>query len=551
MKHYVPAVVWLILTAGGAWGQAPLFSLDMEQVRTETNPWFGVDTSGTVNVFQAKGMAVQDTGAVGYIPFAASPALGDLTGDKLLDLVVADPAGYFWFFQNRGTANAPKFDRGEVIPIFLHPAGCNKVQVTDANGDQKLDLVVGDLVGRVYVIPNIGTAEVPKFVQISSFPQWAIPTASQERLWGNYFAPFFFDWNKDEQKDLILGEGTFSANNIYLFLNNGTNRYTEKDKKILIRGYGKEHLTPQVVDWNNDGKPDILTGEREGLLSVYLNTSTGKDISFGPPQPVNVGSTNRYETETTPAVGDLNGDGLPDLLLGRTNGHVAMSLNKGVAGSPKFDAPTDVKSSFAAPQYLAPADWSLEPAIQSVFYLLSVVSADPKDLLAQEAGFMPPPGSPGMRALRFYHFDTQPVVFIDKFPGVTGDTRMDGEQKIDRPNYKAARLRCSRRVSLKSGTRYSISFWHRGGGFDKTSFELYAFDQITKKRADGQDVWEDFNYRIEDDFASSSGWTQYKKTVSFQKGQNAVKDTLDFTLFLYLEGGGSLYLDDFSIAPVR
>ena len=43
----------------------------------------------------------------------------------------------------------------------------------------------------------------------------------------------------------------------------------------IIPGYGREHLTPQVVDWNNDGKPDIICGERAGYVDLFLNTSLG------------------------------------------------------------------------------------------------------------------------------------------------------------------------------------------------------------------------------------------------------------------------------------
>jgi len=30
---------------------------------------------------------------------------------------------------------------------------------------------------------------------------------------------------------------------------------------------GLEQLTPAVVDWNNDGKPDIICGDRTGYLT--------------------------------------------------------------------------------------------------------------------------------------------------------------------------------------------------------------------------------------------------------------------------------------------
>ena len=45
--------------------------------------------------------------------------MGDLNGDGLPYIVVADPKGYFWFFPNSGTATAPKFTGGEIMPIWI------------------------------------------------------------------------------------------------------------------------------------------------------------------------------------------------------------------------------------------------------------------------------------------------------------------------------------------------------------------------------------------------------------------------------------------------
>ncbi len=34
------------------------------------------------------------------------------------------------------------------------------------------------------------------------------------------------------------------------------------------------------MDWNNDGKKDLVTGEREGYVRIYLNTGTDSSPSF-------------------------------------------------------------------------------------------------------------------------------------------------------------------------------------------------------------------------------------------------------------------------------
>ena len=42
------------------------------------------------------------------------------------------------------------------------------------------------------------------------------------------------------------------------------------------------HAAPYVVDWNRDGKPDLLVGQfGEGKLRIFLNEGTAKEPIFG------------------------------------------------------------------------------------------------------------------------------------------------------------------------------------------------------------------------------------------------------------------------------
>ena len=90
---------------------------------------------------------------------------------------------------------------------------------------------------------------------------------------------------------------------------------------LLNKGHGalaahQDYLTascPQIVqlaDLNGDGKPDIVTGNEDGIVSVLLNLGDG---TFGPKHDYERGGEGALADGTFFAIGDLNGDGKPDL----------------------------------------------------------------------------------------------------------------------------------------------------------------------------------------------------------------------------------------------
>ncbi|HKD34985.1 MAG TPA: FG-GAP-like repeat-containing protein [Gaiellaceae bacterium] len=79
-----------------------------------------------------------------------------------------------------------------------------------------------------------------------------------------------------------------------------------------------------IADLNGDGRPDIVTGDDSGTVSVLLNRGDG---TFEARHDYDGGDGPTYGTNYT-AVGDLNGDGKPDLAIGQEGG-VSILLNNG------------------------------------------------------------------------------------------------------------------------------------------------------------------------------------------------------------------------------
>lgn len=101
---------------------------------------------------------------------------------------------------------------------------------------------------------------------------------------------------------------------------------------------------PSLGDINGDGRIDLVVGRSDGTLRAYLNTGSATAPSFsgsGSPIASDVGSS------ATPALGDLDGDGDLDLVVGESmassgnpkdKGRIDLFLNTGSVSSPSFGA---------------------------------------------------------------------------------------------------------------------------------------------------------------------------------------------------------------------
>src|SRR5690606_31055644 len=86
--------------------------------------------------------------------------------------------------------------------------------------------------------------------------------------------PFAVDWDLDGKLDLVVG--TF-AGTFYLFKGQGKGAFDPKpemiktgDTPLRIKG---AHSDPFVVDWDGDGDLDIVSGSSEGGVQWAENTT--------------------------------------------------------------------------------------------------------------------------------------------------------------------------------------------------------------------------------------------------------------------------------------
>jgi RHS repeat-associated protein len=230
--------------------------------------------------------------------FFSVVVVGDFNGDHKLDVAglsaTASPPLFVWPGHGDGTFAAP------IQPALTVAGNVNTLTVGDANRDGNLDLVVG--FGSVAdVLLGGGQGQFHMSFQ-------AVTTSDQ----GN---AFLADLDGNGIPDLVL------SNKVWTGRGDGT--FTPRIGEI-------DPHTQFVSDLDADGILDLVSPFAGNSVEVarglgnFFFAAPG-DVTFNG-QPGNFGSLN---------VADVNGDGLPDLLVGVTdiqNGnfaHLAVRLNSG------------------------------------------------------------------------------------------------------------------------------------------------------------------------------------------------------------------------------
>jgi hypothetical protein len=148
------------------------------------------------------------------------------------------------------------------------------------------------------------------------------------------------DWNNDNKKDLLVGE---REGQIRIFINSGTNAspvftgftYLEVGGSTFDCGWNSMLF---VTDWDEDGKKDLIVGEHDGKIILLLNVNTDADPVFTTESYLlNGGGIMDIGGRTSPVVVDWDGDGKKDILAGEKEGNVFFIRNIGTNSAPEFN----------------------------------------------------------------------------------------------------------------------------------------------------------------------------------------------------------------------
>lgn len=243
----------------------------------------------------------------------------------------------------------------------------------DLNNDNLEDLLIGEKIGtegKVRIYLNSGTPSVPLFTDYfyaqSAGIDLACPASESFGC-----IPRAVNWDAGSRKDLLIGtaEGT-----VKVFLNIGFENDPVFDGGSTIQvgypNYNNQDIdvgqlaAPTVLDWDNDGKNDIVAGANDGRIHIYLNCgcSSSKPAFYHSPPEGEFAEEDGTDLTvpqyaSTPVIRDLDGDGKKDILTGNAAGQILFYQNVGTDLAPTFSGFSTIEAN-GIPIELGSETWS-------------------------------------------------------------------------------------------------------------------------------------------------------------------------------------------------
>ncbi|MCW1925897.1 Ig-like domain-containing protein [Luteolibacter arcticus] len=222
-------------------------------------------------------------------------------------------------------------------------------------GTDSFDVTVSDGVGgyhrsslTVKVVaepPGGGGIPVTQFTNFA-----AIQAGGVDISHANMRVPRAIDWNVDGKMDILVGAGGY----VWRYLNTGTAAVPAFAAAVKVQAAGVDiyanttgNSPITLADMTGDGVPDLVMADSASKLRVYRNTAAA---GATPVYAASIfvkranGTIDFVLPDKRFDIGDYNGDGTPDLVTGTFSGNVQLYLNVNTAALPRFETGTTLNS---------------------------------------------------------------------------------------------------------------------------------------------------------------------------------------------------------------
>ncbi len=257
---------------------------------------------------QGLGMQVSCGGAVQLV---------DIDKDGNLDLIVADHCAGVFVFLGDGKGSWRPVTQG-LTSEFSQSAkvkardqegfkGAEAVAVGDVNGDGFLDLVVSSSdLGGITVYLGDGTGRNWKEVKHSGLPNGEEPEPGDVYSGGWAFDLRLQDMNGDGHLDVVASYYTGPR----VWWGDGKGHFADHSQGLIKTRVGGIYGRLAVGDLNGDGRPDLVIANNYNGAEAYLQNADGTWQG-----PIDV-MPDLKGGATAVALGDLDGDGKLDVVIG-------------------------------------------------------------------------------------------------------------------------------------------------------------------------------------------------------------------------------------------
>jgi hypothetical protein len=211
-----------------------------------------------------------------------SPVAVDWDDDGLWDVVTSTMSGRLYWIRNAGTSRTPRFEAPRAIdgpsgPLVGTPR--SRPGALDWNGDNVPDLIVPDERGVLTIYLGArkdgkGAARLTRtIVPVSLKGDALVMNPVLGNTTSGRLQHAIADWDGDGKLDVFVSTRRDTSPRRYVIVwyrNIGTSDAPILDGRELLPSVDSGHEAGlHVVDWNQDGTLDVITGDQEGRVWLW------------------------------------------------------------------------------------------------------------------------------------------------------------------------------------------------------------------------------------------------------------------------------------------